>query len=87
MVFPLDVLPAPLQAVGNGIPVTYWLEALRRAVLGDGGNDALRSLPTGTVVLILALSTVVLAMASVLFFRWAERIAHRRGRLDMQTMH
>ena len=87
VVFPLDVLPRGLQWVGKGLPVTYWLEALRRAVLGDGGNEALRSLSTGTVVLILALSTVVLAVASVLFFRWAERVAHRRGLLDMQTMH
>lgn len=87
VVFPLDVLPQGLRWVGKGLPVTYWLEAVRRALLGDGGNEALRALPTGTVVLILALSTVVLAVASVLFFRWAERIAHRRGLLDMQTMH
>lgn len=87
VVFPLDVLPRALQWVGLGNPVTYWLEALRRAVLGDGGNEALRLLSTGTVVLILALSTAGLAVASLLFFRWAERIAHRRGLLDMQTMH
>ena len=87
VVFPLDVLPGGLQWLGKGLPVTYWLEALRRAVLGDGGNEALRSLSTGTVILILAVSTLVLAVASILFFRWAERIAHRRGLLDMQTMH
>ncbi len=59
----------------------------RRALLADGGNESLRAISTGIVILILAISTLVLAVASVLFFRWAERIAHRRGLLDMQTMH
>ncbi len=87
VVFPLDVLPRGLQWVGRGLPVTYWLEALRRALLGDGGNEALRAIPTGHVMAILAGSTVVLAVVSLLFFRWAEGVAHRRGLLDMQTMH
>ncbi|HAZ27447.1 TPA: ABC transporter [Candidatus Acetothermia bacterium] len=87
VVFPLDVLPRGLQWVGKGLPVTYWLEVLRRALLGDGGNEALRAIPTGQVMAILAGSTVVLAVVSLLFFRWAEGVAHRRGLLDMQTMY
>ncbi|MCX7751015.1 MAG: ABC transporter permease [Candidatus Bipolaricaulota bacterium] len=87
VVFPLDVLPPPLQALGKALPTTYWLEALRRALLGDGGNATLGALPTGTVLLILGLSTAGLAFASVLVFRLAEGLAHRRGLLDMQTMH
>ncbi len=87
VVFPLDVLPRGLQWVGKGLPVTYWLEAVRRALLGDGGNEALRAIPTGHVIAILAGSTVVLAVVSLLFFRWAEGVAQRRGLLDMQTMH
>jgi len=87
VVFPLDVLPQGLQWVGKGLPVTYWLEALRRALLGDGGNEALRAIPTGQIMAILAGFTVVLAVVSLLFFRWAESVAHRRGLLDMQTMY
>ncbi len=87
VVFPLDVLPAPLQALGKALPTTYWLEALRRALLGDGGSAALGDVPTGTLVLVLALSATVLALAAVLVFRLAEGIAHRRGLLDMQTTH
>lgn len=87
VVFPLDVLPSPLQALGKALPTTYWLEALRRALLGDGGSAALRGVPTGTLIGVLALSAAVLALAAGLVFRLAEGIAHRRGLLDMQTMH
>jgi ABC-2 type transport system permease protein len=87
VVFPLDVLPPALQWVGKALPITYWLEALRRALLGDGGNEALRAIPTGHLLAILAGSTLALAVVSLLFFRWAEGVAHRRGLLDMQTMY
>ena len=33
-VFPLDVLPAWLRPVGYLMPVTYWLELVRRALVG-----------------------------------------------------
>ena len=33
-VFPLDALPAWLRPVGYVMPVTYWLELVRRALVG-----------------------------------------------------
>ena len=33
-VFPLDALPAWLRPVGYLMPVTYWLELVRRALVG-----------------------------------------------------
>src|SRR5512136_3288660 len=36
VVFPLDTLPPWLAVVGRGIPITYWIEALRRGLLGAG---------------------------------------------------
>ncbi|MCR4391845.1 MAG: ABC transporter permease [Candidatus Acetothermia bacterium] len=86
-VFPLDVLPRGLAAVGRALPVTYWLEALRRALLGGGGSQAIAALSNGALFGILAGSTATLAVLSVLFYRWAERLAHRKGLLDMQTMY
>ena len=35
-IFPLDVLPVWLRWIGFLFPVTYWLEAARRALLGSG---------------------------------------------------
>lgn len=85
--FPLSLLPTPFRALGLGLPPTYWFEALRRALLGQGLHPELSSLPDSTLLLILAGSTLVGIALSLGIFRVAERIAVRRGLLDMQTMY
>jgi ABC-2 type transport system permease protein len=86
-IFPIDVLPRPLQLVGQALPLTYWLEALRRALLGTGAGELLSSLGDTQLILILAGSTVLLAVLSVWFYRWAENLAREKGLIDMQTMY
>lgn len=86
-VFPIDVLPKPLQLLGQALPLTYWLEALRRALLGVGAGALLSSLSDGMILLILAGSMVLSAVASVAFYRWAENRAREKGLIDMQTMY
>jgi ABC-2 type transport system permease protein len=86
-VFPIDVLPRPLQLLGQALPLTYWLEALRRALLGDGAGQLLSSLSDRVLLLILAGSMVLLAVLSVGFYRWAENRAREKGLIDMQTMY
>jgi len=34
-IFPLDVLPAWLRPIGYAIPITYWLELVRRSLIGS----------------------------------------------------
>ncbi len=86
VVFPLDTLPSWLSSIGRAIPITYWVEAMRRALLGE--RTALFSgLSNGALVAILAGSTVVLAVLAVLVFRLAERRARAKGLLDMQMMY
>ncbi|MCL0039223.1 ABC transporter permease [Dehalococcoidia bacterium] len=86
-VFPIDVLPKPLQLLGQALPITYWLEALRRALLDRGAGEILGPLSNGVLLLILAGSTVLLAVLSVGFYRWAENLAKEKGLIDMQTMY
>lgn len=86
VVFPFNVLPAWLAAVGRGLPVTYWLEAVRRALLGTKG-ELLPGISDGVLLVIVVGSTVVLAGLSVLIFRLAEGRARARGLLDRQTMY
>lgn len=86
VVFPLDVLPGWLQAVGKAIPLTYWLEGLRRA-LGLSFGSALAGYTDETLLAVLAVSSVVLLTASVFFFRMMERLARQRGLLDQLTEH
>jgi len=86
VVFPLDTLPAWLQVVGRAIPITYWLEAFRRALLGEG-TAAFAGLSDGVLTAVIAGSTAVLAVLAVAGFRLAERRARAKGLLDMQTMY
>ena len=86
-IFPIDVLPRPLQYVGQALPLTYWLEALRRALLGTGTDGLLSSLADRELLLILAGSMVLLAVLSLWFYRWAEKLAREKGLIDMQTMY
>ncbi len=86
VVFPLETLPAWLSAVGRAIPITYWLEAFRRALLGRG-TALFVGLSDGLLVAIIAGSTAVLAAVAVTCFRRAEHRARAKGLLDMQTMY
>jgi ABC-2 type transport system permease protein len=86
VVFPLESLPPWLSGIGRAIPITYWLEAFRRALLGRG-TTLFAELSDGALVAIIAGSTAVLAVFAVLVFRLAERRARAKGLLDMQTMY
>jgi len=86
-VFPIDVLPRSLQLLSQALPLTYWLEALRRALLGGGASELLSGLSDGVLLLILAGSVVLLAVISVVFYRWAENWAREKGLIDMQSMY
>jgi ABC-2 type transport system permease protein len=86
-VFPLDVLPGWLQRVGLVLPTTYWLEGVRRAILGPqvGISPTLARCGDGALALMLCGSTLVLVVLALLVFRWGERRAQRLGRFDQTT--
>jgi ABC-2 type transport system permease protein len=86
VVFPLDSLPTWLSTIGRAIPITYWLEAFRRALLGQA-TASFAGLSDGVLVGIIAGSTAVLAVLAILGFRLAENRARSKGLLDMQTMY
>lgn len=88
-IFPLDVLPSWLQPLGYAFPVTYWLEAARRALLGANAArfPTLAGFSDGDLVLILALITVAMTALSVLVYRWALSAAKDRGVLDMESSY
>ncbi len=88
VVFPLDVLPGWAQAIGRALPSTYWIEAMRRAALGEkiiGVSQLLGRLSEGELLLVLLGTTIGLVIFSHLFFKWAEQRARHRGLLDQRT--
>jgi ABC-2 type transport system permease protein len=85
-VFPIDVLPPWLVPVSMALPPTYWLEGMRRALLGpEGPQSRLSGWEHGHLALALTVSTLVLSFAALLFFRWSQLRAWRLGRYDEIT--
>ena len=84
-VFPIEVLPRFAQRISLWLPFTYWLELLRRLIVGRSFSATLRRVGDGELWGILALSTVVIAAVAWLWFRQCERIARSRGLIDWKT--
>ncbi len=89
VVFPIGVLPGWLQWFSLSLPPTYWLEGIRRTLLGVPPEGLFQSPLTGwdhgDLALALIGSTLALSMFAVWFFRWSERRAWRNGRIEETT--
>ncbi len=83
-VFPLDVLPSALRAVGYATPLTYWLELLRRAIAGQTAQASpmLDRLDRGVLFAMLTGLTAVLAVLALGTFRWCDERARDHGLID-----
>jgi ABC-2 type transport system permease protein len=83
-IFPLKVLPFYLRPIGYALPITYWLELMRRSLVGQ----VAQAFPTFThlgdwqLLGILALMTLAVGVISLLVFRFCETRARERGLLD-----
>jgi ABC-2 type transport system permease protein len=84
-VFPLEVLPRWAQAISLWLPFTYWLELLRRLILGKPYAKPLAAMPDVALWGVLALSTGLLTVVALLWFRWCEHVARSRGLIDWKT--
>jgi ABC-2 type transport system permease protein len=96
-VFPLLVLPAPIQFVGLLTPLTWWIAGIREALF-PGGPDSIggpgslfESLfghvsPTaGETVLALLATGAIATLAALAIFRLSDRRAKRAGLYDRTT--
>lgn len=87
-VFPLYILPRALRPVGYAMPVTYWLELLRRALLGPAAG-----LPTFTTLSdrglfgVFVLITLGLSAVALVLFEWCDKAMRERGMIDRITNH
>jgi ABC-2 type transport system permease protein len=86
-IFPLEVLPAWLRPVGFAMPITYWLELMRRSLIGSVAQafPTLAGFTNLELLGILVGLSVVFAVASIFIFRYCEHIARERGLIDMVT--
>src|SRR5207247_2822986 len=80
-IFPLTLLPAWLRPIGFALPMTYWLELMRRALLGTGAAafPTLAAFSNAQLFAILAGITLVFALLTTVAYRHFHRIApHQR---------
>ncbi len=83
-IFPLDVLPAWLRPVGFAVPITYWLELMRRSLAGNVAQ-AFPTLARYTNLQLLGILiglSVIFAVISILVFRICDFRARERGLID-----
>jgi ABC-2 type transport system permease protein len=89
VVFPLSVFDRDglrwVLGVAQSLPTTYWLEGMRRALMGplpERFAGPLAGWSTGGLALMLLGTTAALVVLAQLFWRWSERRAWRTGRLE-----
>lgn len=99
--FPPDILPPVLKQVTLVMPITYWLEGMRRALNGGiitgtfsnghGGtitgpiSPLLAQFDNWQLLLIILLSAALSAVCSFFLYRWIEHQAKERGMIDRLT--
>jgi ABC-2 type transport system permease protein len=83
-IFPLDVLPAWLRPFGYAMPITYWLELMRRSLSG-GVAQAFPTLARFTdlqLIGILVGLSLVFTVLSSFIFRFCDLRAREQGLID-----
>jgi ABC-2 type transport system permease protein len=86
-IFPLEVLPTWLRPIGFAMPLTYWLELMRRSLIGDIAN-AFPTLAGFTNIELLGILlglTVTFTVISFLTFRYCDHRARELGYIDRVT--
>ncbi len=86
-IFPISVLPAWLQPVGFVLPISYWLELIRRALLGPLAlqYSTFPALSNVQLLGILIAMTAVWSVLSLWLFRVLEHSAREKGNIDLTT--
>ncbi|MGH2688328.1 MAG: ABC transporter permease [Actinomycetota bacterium] len=86
-VFPPSLLPGPLQALAAALPLTWWLEGMRRGLLGPEARVGYPALSDGRVLAVLGALTLAWVLVAAAMFRGADRRARRLGILDRESSY
>lgn len=84
-IFPISVLPGILATVAALSPLVYWMELIRRSLLGSHAMRMFPALSDADVLLRLVVATVVTLVLAHLVFTWADRVARQRGLIDRES--
>jgi ABC-2 type transport system permease protein len=86
-IFPLEVLPVWLRPIGYAMPLTYWLELMRRSLIGNiaAAFPTLAGFSNLDLIGILVGLTIVFSLIAFFAFRWCDHRARELGYIDMVT--
>jgi ABC-2 type transport system permease protein len=86
-VFPLDILPSWLRPIGYFMPTTYWLELLRRSLVGDVAQafPTLANFSNMQILGVMVGLSILFSVVSLWIFKICDNIARERGLIDRTT--
>ena len=87
VVFPVSMLPAPLQVVAMYFPSTYWFSLVRRSVLGVEVDGIMKNYTINQCVLLLAITTGMFIAMSIALYLTMDHLARKRGTVEMITTY
>ena len=92
VIFPITILPAWAQQISLVLPVTYWMEALRRGLMPEAMSELARGTGLdqfGDLGLMgaLALSAFVFLVLSVAMFNVVDKVARKKGKIDWTSAY
>lgn len=97
IIFPITALPTWAQSISKLLPVTYWMDSMRRALMPDAmaelgsvaGVDVtgLGGISDLYIMVYLAISTAVFFALSMAVFKYADGVARRKGKIDWTSTY
>ncbi|MCU0859543.1 MAG: ABC transporter permease [Thermoplasmata archaeon] len=97
VLFPLTILPSWMHPFSKVLPMTYWMEAVRRGLMPETMSEldssygydvtGLASYDNMFVSAVLLLSVAVFFVFSFGLFRYADIVARRKGKIDWTSAY
>jgi len=92
VIFPITILPGWAQSISRLLPITYWMEAVRRGlepavIAGLPGSTGLQDFSNLQLMLALLFSTVAFLFISHSIFKYADKVARRKGKIDWTSAY
>jgi ABC-2 type transport system permease protein len=92
VIFTITILPDWAQSISKFLPVTYWMEGIRRGlepgvITALGPTTGLQGFSDLQLLLILVVTAVAFLFISLGIFRYADKVARRKGKIDWTSAY
>ena len=92
VIFPITILPDWAQSISKFLPVTYWMEVVWRGlepgvITALGPTTGMQSFSDLQILLILVVTAVAFLFISLGIFRYADKVARRKGKIDWTSAY